>query len=184
VIIVILSGFLAYFTAGILGSIAMRFIGPSFLLVPLWLGGGVFIWFKFYKGLSNWWLRTKVKEHEENSAELLVNSTGIADLRNKQLFAREDIHRLVMKNRFDSSVDLPMSNMVVAGNAMTVGSMAVGNAIHNGVAALANAKRRADAAVAYQVTVEAGGKSHVLVGGLTEVCAFGLMTEIDRALNS
>jgi hypothetical protein len=106
------------------------------------------------------------------------------NLATNHFISRDDIHRLVLKNGFDGTVDIPMTNMAVAGNAVTVGTMVAGQAITNGFAAIANATKRAVAAVSYQVAVEAGGVSHLVAGGMNDVCAHGLMTEIERALNS
>lgn len=49
---------------------------------------------------------------------------------------------------------------------------------------MANNKRRTMARISYFVTIEAGGVSHKIAGGLTDVCANGVMTDIGRALNS
>jgi hypothetical protein len=74
--------------------------------------------------------------------------------------------------------------MVVAGNATMVGAATAANALTNTAILVANMKARALAQISYQVRAEAGGVSHILAGGLTEVCAYGLMRDIDAALNT
>jgi hypothetical protein len=193
----ILSGMIAYFglaiIGAVLGRVLMGFFGmfgsfgfkiAGFLAVAVGCVLGPFLWYKSYKWLTGWYFRTQAKTRHAYDVELLVNSSGIKNLATNHFINRDDIHRLVLKNGFDGSVDIPMTNMVVAGNALTVGTMAAGHAITNGFAAVANAQKRAAAAVSYQVAVEAGGVSHLLAGGMNDVCAHGLMTEIDRALNS
>lgn len=194
--------FLSSMATGVIAAVASVVLGPIYLAfrgMLDFIGLGVvadvlglaayavisiFILVKVYKWFSGWVLRTDAKVRHAYDVEMLVNSKGISVTGTNQFLARQDIHRLVLKNGIDTSIELPMTNMAVAGSAVTVGAMAASNAITNGLAAIANAKRRAVAAVSYQVSVEAGGVSHTVAGGLTEVCAYGLMTDIDRALNA
>lgn len=166
----------------------LSFIGlialANFIYVAVFACVYIYIWFKLYKWFSNWILRTDAKVRHAYDVDMLVNTDGISILGTDKFLRREDIHRLVLKNAMDNTVELPMTSVAVAGNALTVGTMAASNAITNGFAAIANAKRRAAAAVSFQVTAEAGGVSHPIAGGLTDVCAYGLMTDIDRTLSS
>ena len=197
----ILSGFLAYFALVIVGGILGSILSPILMGILGVLGStgfeiaglltvavgsvvGLFLWFKTYKWFTGWYFRTQAKTRHAYDVELLVNASGIKNLATNHFISRDDIHRMVLKNGFDGSVDIPMTNMAVAGSALTVGTMAAGHAITNGFVAVANAKKRAVAAVSYQVAVEAGGVSHLVAGGMNDVCAHGLMTEIERALNS
>lgn len=193
----ILSGMIAYFGLAIIGMILspvlMGFFGvfgsfgfkiAGFLIFAAACVLGPFLWFKSYKWFTGWYFRTQAKTRHAYDVELLVNASGIRNLATNHFISRDDIHRLVLKNGFDGTVDIPMTNMAVAGNAVTVGTMVAGQAITNGFAAIANATKRAVAAVSYQVAVEAGGVSHLVAGGMNDVCAHGLMTEIERALNS
>lgn len=197
----ILSGFLAYFALVIVGGILGSILSPILMGILGVLGStgfkiaglltvavgsvvGLFLWFKTYKWFTGWYFRTQAKTRHAYDVELLVNASGIKNLATNHFISRDDIHRLVLKNGFDGSVDIPMTNMAVAGNALTVGTMAAGHAITNGFVAVANAQKRAVAEVSYQVAVEAGGVSHLVAGGMNDVCAHGLMTEIQRALNS
>lgn len=194
----ILSGIIAYIGLAIIGLILSPILmGIAGLFISIGIGGvaslltvavggvlGLFLWYKSYKWLTAWFFRAQAKGRHAYDVELLVNASGIRNVETNHFISRDDIHRLVLKNGFDGSVDIPMTNMVVAGNALTVGTMAAGHAITNGFAAVANAQKRAAAAVSYQVAVEAGGVSHLLAGGMNDVCAHGLMTEIDRALKS
>jgi hypothetical protein len=168
---------------GVLDFIHLGFVA-GFVAMALYAAIFLFVLVRGYKWFSGWVLRTDAKVRHAYDVDMLVNADGISVAGTKQFLPRQDIHRLVLKNGIDTSIELPMTNMAVAGNALTVGTMVASNAINNGIAAIANAKRRAAAAVSYQVSVEAGGVSHTVAGGLTEVCAYGLMTDIDRALNT
>jgi len=141
-------------------------------------------WFKCYRWFNAWYMRKQGEGRHACDAELLVNAAGLTVLGTKQFLRSEDIHRLVIKNAFDDSVDMPLSGYVAVGSPMAVGAAAAANAMTNTVAILANNKRRAMARISYFVTIEAGGVSHKIAGGLTEVCANGVMTDIGRALKS
>lgn len=139
-------------------------------------------WFKCYRWFNAWYLRKQGEGRHAHDAELLVNTAGLTVLGTKQFLRSEDIHRLVIKNPFDDSVEMPLSGYVAVGSPMAVGAAAAANAMTNTVAILANNKRRTMARISYVVTIEAGGVSHKIAGGLTEVCANGVMTDIGRAL--
>lgn len=141
-------------------------------------------WYKSYKWFSSWFLRKQTEGRHAYDVELLVNSQGVTLAGSKEFFRANDIHRLVIKNAFDNTYELPMTGYVAAGNAMTVGTVVAANAMSNAVVAVANHKRRAMAQISYFVTIEAGGVSHKIAGGLTDVCANGVTTDITRALRS
>lgn len=141
-------------------------------------------WFKCYRWFNRWYLRKQAEGRHAYDVELLVNAAGLRVLGTGQFLRSEDIHRLVIKNAFDDAVEMPLSGYVAVGSPMAVGAAAAANAMTNTVAILANNKRRAMARISYFVTAEAGGVSHKIAGGLTDVCAHGVMTDIGRALRS
>lgn len=137
-----------------------------------------------YKLVKGYLLRKQTTVRHAYETEFLVNSAGVKCTDGKLALPRNGIHRLVLKNPYDRGVDMPMTGMVVAGNATMVGAATAANALTNTAILVANMKARALAQISYQVRAEAGGVSHILAGGLTEVCAYGLMCDIDAALNA
>lgn len=140
-------------------------------------------WRKFDSLLKRWVLRKENTNRHSYETEIIVDSAGIRVPRINLSIAHADMHRLVIKNAFDNAVEVPMSSYAAVGSPITVGSAAVANAMTNSITVAYNNKIRAFGRISYQVTVEAGGASHIVAGGLTDVCAYGLMTDIDRALN-
>lgn len=178
---------------GVFGSIVFglfTMFGETFakllggLLTVVMAGLFFYAWFLCYRWLTRWLLRKGAETRHAYDTELLVNAAGITVAGTKQFLRNEDIHRLVIKNAFDGALEIPLSGYVAAGSPMVVGAAAAANAMTNSVALLANHKRRVAAQVGYFITVEAGGVAHKIAGGLTEVCAHGVMTDIGRALRS
>lgn len=179
--------------SGLLGGpllVAAHALGETFglmlsyvMVVPL---AALFFysWYKSYRWFNAWFQRKQAEGRHAYEVELLVNASGVRVGAKEQFLRREDIHRLVIKNAFDNSTEIPLTGYVAAGSPMAVGAMAAANAMTNTVAVIANNKRRAMARISYIVTIEAGGVAHRIAGGLTEVCANGVMTDIDRALRN
>ncbi len=178
--------------AGLFGQVIFSVVGlfgetmgklAGFLIMVMVAMAFFYGWFKCYRWFNAWYLRKQGEGRHACEAELLVNGAGLTVLGTRQFLRSEDIHRLVIKNAFDDSVELPLSGYVAVGSPMAVGAAAA-NAMTNTVAILANNKRRAMARISYFVTIEAGGVSHKIAGGLTDVCANGVMTDIGRALRN
>jgi hypothetical protein len=183
----------AAIVAGLFGQVIFSVVGvfgetlgklAAFLVMVAVAVAFFYGWFKCYRWFNAWYLRKQGAGRHAYDAELLVNAAGLTVLGTKQFLRSDDIHRLVIKNAFDDSVEMPLSGYVAVGSPMAVGAAAAANAMTNTVAILANNKRRAMARISYFVTIEAGGVSHKIAGGLTEVCAHGVMTDIGRALRS
>ena len=183
----------AAIVAGLFGQVVLSVIGlfgaslatlAGFIVMPAAAVAFFYGWYKCYRWFNRWYLRKQTEGRHAYDAELLVNAAGLTVLGTKQFLRSEDIHRLVIKNAFDDSVEMPLSGYVAVGSPMAVGAAAAANAMTNTVAILANNKRRAMARISYFVAIEAGGVSHKIAGGLTEVCANGVMTDIGRALRN
>lgn len=82
-------------------------------------------------------------------------------------FRKEDIHRLLIKNGMTTS---QVAHAVVA-SGRTSGSFAVGLQYRERISAVTNA-----------LCLEAGGNAYPLAGGMSETTAFGLLTDVNRAL--
>lgn len=180
--------------AGLLASVVMGVTGTlgetvgnllRYATMPLVVVLFFYGWYKSYRWFNAWYQRKQAEGRHAYEVELLVNASGVGIAgATEQFLRREDIHRLVIKNAFDDSTEIPLTGYVAAGSPMAVGAMAAANAMTNTVAVIANNKRRAMARISYIVTIEAGGVAHRIAGGLTEVCAHGVMTDIDRALRN
>lgn len=177
-----LSGQVIFSVLGLFGDTLGKLAG--YLIMPAVALAFFYGWFKCYRWFNAWYQRKQGEGRHAYDTALLANTAGLTVLGTNQFLRSEDIHRLVIKNAFDDSVELPLSGYVAVGSPMAVGAAAAANAMTNTVAILANNKRRAMARVSYFVTIEAGGVSHKIAGGLTEVCANGLMTDIGRALRN
>lgn len=84
-------------------------------------------------------------------------------------FKKEDIHRLIIKNGMTTS---QVAHAVVASGRAS-GSFAVGLQYREKISAVANA-----------LCLEAGGNAYPLAGGMSETTAYGLLTEVNRALGA
>lgn len=82
-------------------------------------------------------------------------------------FRKEDIHRLIIKNGMTKS---EVAHAFVASGRAS-GSFAVGLQYREKISAVANA-----------LNLEAGGNAYPLAGGMSETTAFGLLTDVNRAL--
>jgi len=145
--------------------------------------GTLFLCYKFDTILKRWILKRENKVRCAYDIEINANNAGLNVPSTKLTVRRPDMHRLVIKNTYDKHLEMPMSQVIAAGSPVMVGSAVAANAMTNTLAISYNNKIKALSEVSYLVTVEAGGVSHIIAGGLTEVCAYGLMTDIDHALN-
>jgi hypothetical protein len=89
----------------------------------------------------------------------------------EQVFKRSDIHRLVLRNAItkDELADLKVQ---LASNAAASVGMALGNAKKAQFQPIANA-----------LTLESGGKSTFLAGGMDETTAYGLKEDVSRIVS-
>ena len=127
--------------------------------------GGFGLIFLAMGGFSLWygWTRDiRPKGYKENSTFRVTSDTIEADGRR---FPKEDIHRLLIRNGIsDQEVSSGYYQEVNA-------SQAAGLAYRARVGTIANA-----------LTLEAGGKSTILAGGMDNTTAFGLLTDVSKVL--
>jgi hypothetical protein len=127
--------------------------------------GGFGLVFLLMGGFSLWygWSRDlRPKEHRRAST-FRVSRQGIES--NGRRFATEDIHRLLLRNSLTDQ---------------ELGDVQIYNAGAGAVAGMAYRARVSQMANA--LTLEAGGKSYLLAGGLDETTAYGLLHEVSRIL--
>lgn len=80
-------------------------------------------------------------------------------------FAKDDIHRLIVKNGISNEV---IPNIAFANPAMG--------------AAMGAAYRVKVARVTNSLELETGGRAHVLAGGMDQTTAFGLLTDVSKVM--
>lgn len=176
--------FPAYLSSGLVASLLLYFGIPMLIGSVLAIAAPCLVCVQCYKGLTGWIRRREAQVRHAYEAQILAHHAGVEFNGGNTRLARADIHRMVITNAYNKTVLVPSSNVAVAGNAAMVGAVVAANALGNAMALAAEHKMRGLARISYLLSVEAGGKAYIIAGGLTEVCAFGLMTDIDRALNA
>jgi hypothetical protein len=141
------------------GGVVLALIG--LLMGPvgwiIFLPIGAFgIWFGYYKDV-------RPPAHRLPS-KFRVSPTAFES--NGRTFAKDDIHRLIIKNGVNNEV-LGNPNVVIPVNTST----AMGVAHRAKVATVANA-----------LELETGGKSYLLAGGMDATTAFGLLHDVGKVI--
>lgn len=160
--------------AGILPSFMQMGLAIAFVVVV------AYAWYRSFKFIRAWLHERDIKTRHAYDKTFFVSGTHI-ELPGVGNFQFSDISRLALKNAMDGSVNIPMQNFVVAGRASTVAVGVAAGAINNAVIASINIAAQRAATINYQVVLETGGKQYMITGGLTEVCASGLLFDIGRA---
>lgn len=142
-----------FFTLIGIGLIASGMTG---ILIVIFIGGPI-----AYLALFKDW---RPAEHRAPST-FSVSPTEIEW--KGRTFKKEDIHRLIIKNGMTKS---EVAHAFIASGRAS-GAFAVGQQYKEKIAAVANA-----------LNLETGGNAYPLAGGMSETTAFGLMTDVNRAL--
>jgi hypothetical protein len=128
--------------------------GLAVFIIPL---GAYAIWYGLRRDI-------RPKGYKENATFRVTPERVEA---NGRSFAKDDIHRLLIRNGITDQ-EVTMGSDV---NITVSGAAAAGMAYRARVGNIANA-----------LTVEAGGKSTILAGGMDTTTAFGLMTDVSKIL--
>ena len=149
---------------------------PKFLMMAV--GGGVLALIGLLMGPVGWIIFLPVGAFgvwlgyfkdlrplaHRNPSKFRVSPTAIES--NGRTFAKDDIHRLIIKNGVNNEV-LGNPNVVIPINTST----AMGVAHRAKVATISNA-----------LEVETGGKSYLLAGGMDATTAFGLLHDVSKVV--
>jgi hypothetical protein len=138
----------------VLGLIGLV-MGPVGWIIFLPIGAWA-IWFGYYKDIRPAAHRLPSNFRVSQNA---VESSG-------RTFAKNDIHRLIIKNGVNNEV-LGNPSVVIPVNTST----AMGVAHRGKVAAVANA-----------LELETGGRSYFLAGGMDSTTAFGLLHDVSKVM--
>lgn len=139
-------------------------------LVLMRLGIGIVgAW--FVRKWVNRWFAGKVDRLRFPGGEFVVSPGAIeaADV----TITREQLHRLIVRN----GVPDIQGGAVAVNTGTMFTSMAAGAANDRAV------NRARALMVSYMLCAESGGRSHTLAGGMNEVTANGLMTDVSRILD-
>jgi len=117
-------------------------------------------------GAALYWLGSRIdfrpKQHR-NPREFRVSRDAVeVDGRS---FASRDLHRLIIRNGM-----APQEEVLIEAN------------LSNAAALSGMAQRRKNAKVCYGLNLEAGGKAHLVAGGMDETTVYGLLRDVSAVL--
>jgi hypothetical protein len=130
----------------------------------------VFGGMKLY-GWINAWFAGTVNKRRSPGGTFVASPAGIETTGGPPI-ARDQIHRLIIRNGVP---DVGEASVVVNTGSVYSGMQA-------GAANDAAANRAKAASISYMVCAEHGGRSTTLGGGMSEVTAYGLLTDVSRVL--
>lgn len=122
----------------------------------------LFVAAAWYLGFHKDW---RPAEHRRPST-FSVSTSEITS--NGRTFRKEDIHRLLIRNGMKKN-ELTSAFIAKGGPATT--AIAVSHIYRQKISAVTNS-----------LDLESGGNAYTLAGGMSETTAFGLMTDVSRAL--
>jgi hypothetical protein len=125
------------------------------------MGLGIFGWLMGGGAIAYGLLRDqRPKDHKQTSTFSVTPTSVIAG---GKTFSKEDFHRLIIKNPWFDKAGLD----VYTTNANAAAGMAHGMKLGE---------------LCYGLDVEAGGKAHLLAGGMDRTTAFGLLSDVSKVL--
>ncbi|MBK7187428.1 MAG: hypothetical protein IPH86_01695 [bacterium] len=137
-----------------------------FLRLVLAVAGGWFV-----RKWVNKWFAGKVDRIRSPGGTFVVSPDGI-EAPNGATITRDQLHRLIVRNGVPD----------FQGGAVAVDTGTMYSAMQAGAANDRAVNRARASAVAYMLCAESGGRSTTLAGGMTEVTANGLLTDVSRVL--
>ena len=156
--------------AGIFVLIVMGTMGPreGSIGLVIRLALAVFGAMKIHRWTNQWFSRNADKVRSPGGS-FVVSPSSIETPAGS--IARDELHRLIVRNGVPDVQEASVANTGTFYSGMAAG------------AANDRAANRAKAStVSYMLCAEAGGRSTTLGGGMTEVTAHGLLTDVSRIL--
>ncbi len=142
---------------------------PSFLVLFRFVVAIVGAWF-LRKGVNKWFAG-RVDKIRSPGGTFVVSPAGV-EVPGGPTVTREQLHRLIVRNGVPD----------IQGGAVAVNTGTMFTAMQSGAANDRAVNRARALAVSYMLCAESGGRSTTLAGGMTEVTAHGLMTDVSRIL--
>ncbi len=124
---------------------------------------------RFIHRTGNQWFARSADKVRSPGGTFVASPSGLETSGGSIL--RDELHRLIVRNGVPEVQEMTVVN---------TGSVSSGMAV--GAANDRMANRAKASAVAYMLCAEAGGRSTTLGGGMTEVTANGLLTDVSRIL--
>lgn len=140
----------------------------SFLVLLRFIIGVVGAWY-VRKGVNKWFAG-KVDKIRSPGGNFVVSPSAIET--NGTTITREQLHRLIVRNGVPD----------IQGGAVAVNTGTMLSSMEAGAANDRAVNRARAILVSYMLCAEAGGRSYTLAGGMNEVTAHGLMTDVSRIL--
>ena len=119
---------------------------------------------------TNRWFAGKVDKVRSPGGTFVVSPTTI-ETGGGTTITRDQLHRLIVRNSIPSAAEAAVVNTGTVYSGMQAGAQND---------RMANRAKAAN--VSYMLCAEHGGRSATLAGGMTEVTAYGLMTDASRIL--
>lgn len=141
---------------------------PSFLVLIRFVIGIGGAW--FVRKWVNQWFASRVDKIRSPGGTFVVSPTGIEAPGGT--IAVGQLHRLIVRNGVPD----------IQGGAVAVNTGTMYSAMQAGAANDRAVNRTRAAMVSYMLCAESGGRSTTLAGGMTEVTAHGLLTDVSRLL--
>jgi hypothetical protein len=137
--------------------------GVVLVLVGLGTGGGGLVAFGGMGAFCLWygWSRDQRPKPHRARRTFRVTAAGIES--DGRSFKRDDIHRLIIKNPF-ADVEVTVSGGIPTGVAAGL------------------ARRSAIQRICHSLDLEAGGKAHLLAGGMDDTTAYGLLADVSKII--
>lgn len=174
-----LLGFGGIFFPIIAVSQAHHYLGNRHNELPVFMFAGVISCIAYYAAE---WLLSRSANRDRSESKITLNNGLITFGKNS--VSSKNITRLVMRNHV---LEIEPANeqafVISSGNtytdAMGSGALALGSSGR----ALLNGWRSLAGQFCFRIDLESGGKAIVVAGGLDEVTAYGLMSDLARELN-
>jgi hypothetical protein len=131
------------------------------------IGGG----WQLFRFINGWFARN-VDKIRSPGGSFVVSPQGL-EMAGGAVITREQLHRLILRN-----------GVPEIGDVVVVDTGSVYSGMQAGAARDRMANRARAGAVSYMLCAEHGGRSVTLAGGMTEVTAHGLLTDVNRVMNA
>jgi hypothetical protein len=137
--------------------LGLAFFSSAHLMGLIAMGGG---------GYAAYWAWTHDLRPPAHRVPSTFRVTADHIESNGQTFKKDDIHRLIIKNGITNNVATAPGLLIQVPTATAVGA----------------AHRMQVSLTANGLEVETGGRGYVLAGGMDETTAFGLLSDVSRAI--
>lgn len=124
----------------------------------------------FVRGWVNRWFAGKVDKLRSPGGTFVVSREAIETA--SGTIAREQLHRLIVRNGVPD----------IEGGAVAVDTGTMYSSMQAGAANDRAVNRARARMVSYMLCAESGGRSYTLAGGMNEVTAHGLLTDVSRTI--